>query len=791
MKRRVVGPSLVIKTAAWLFLAIGAGIWSGTSANAQNLGTVGQWSQVKLSAEAIHMQVLPNGKVMYWNRLTFNGRAVTTPFLWDPASGTNTAAASVPFDIFCGAHSFLPNGKLFVAGGAIAVFEGYDGAATYDPIADTWTVLPDMNKGRYYPTSTTLPTGDVLVTSGDDETGIRDNLPQVWQTNNGSWRDLSNAQLILDLYPRMLVAPNGQVFQAGPEQMSRYLDTSGKGAWTVVGNLNFGARSNGPAVMYNDGKVLVVGGGDPPTATAEVIDLSLSSPGWHYTGSMSIARRQHNAVLLPDGTVLVIGGSSGAGFDNSTSPVFPAELWDPSTGSWSTLASMTVYRGYHSTAVLLPDGRVLSAGGDAARTLVGEVFSPPYLFKGDRPTISSAPASVTYGETFFVETPSAADITMVTWIRLPATTHTFDENQRINRLNFSPAPGGLSLTAPSSANLAPPGHYMLFLLNSLGIPSVAKIVQLAASGSPGVSLSTNSLSFGDQSINLASPAQALTLTNPGTNNLNISALATSGDFAQTNTCAPAVAPGASCTVRVTFTPTAAGTRTGSITITDDAAGSPQTVSLTGVGAARPLATLSTASLTFRVQPVGFASGKKTVTLTNTGTATLNIASIAASGDFSQQNTCGASVAPAAGCTISVTFKPTAAGSRTGAVTITDDATDSPQTVSLSGMGTNVKLQPSALTFAAQTVGTTSAAQTLTVTNVGSAALTISGISISGGSSTDFAQTNTCGASLAAGASCAIRVTFTPSATGSRGAAVNIACSDPASPRKAGVSGTGQ
>jgi hypothetical protein len=240
--------------------------------------------------------------------------------------------------------------------------------------------------------------------------------------------------------------------------------------------------------MYDSGKILLVGGGRPPVATAETIDLNAATPKWQFTGSMTYSRRQNNATILPDGTVLVTGGSDGNNiiFDDYTNPVYAAELWNPATGTWTVLASNTRYRGYHSTAALLPDGRVISAGGDRSCANQGvppcilpsaELYSPPYLFQGARPTITSVPTSVTYGQLFFVQTPDALNITQVTWIRLSTVTHTFNENQRINFLSFSQAGDGLNVTAPANSNVAPPGHYMLFVLNN-GVPSVAQIVQI-------------------------------------------------------------------------------------------------------------------------------------------------------------------------------------------------------------------------------------------------------------------------------------------------------------------------
>jgi N-acetylneuraminic acid mutarotase len=411
------------------------------------------------------------------------------PQLWDPATSSISAAAQAGFNIFCTGFSFFPDGRLFVVGGHISDNVGLAYTSTYSPFTNSWSNLPNMNAGRWYPTATTLASGNILVVGGMVNTSTGANLlPQVWQTASSTWRNLTSAQLYLPYYPYMFLAPNGKVFNAGPSQTTRYLSTSGSGAWTVVGNNTYGARNWGSAVMYDVGKVLIMGGihGDfygsgsavVPTNSAEIIDLSASSPLWQPVAPMAYPRKHHNATLLPDGKVLVTGGSSGADATTalSTNPAYGAEMWDPATNSWTTLASNTVFRGYHSVALLLPDGRVVSAGGNFEPT--AEVFSPPYLFQGAHPTISSAPTSVGYGQTFFVGTPDAASITKVTWLRLSSVTHTNNMGQRINRLSFSVASGGLNVTAPSSKNLCPPGHYMLFILNGAGVPSVAKIVQI-------------------------------------------------------------------------------------------------------------------------------------------------------------------------------------------------------------------------------------------------------------------------------------------------------------------------
>jgi two-component sensor histidine kinase len=321
-------------------------------------------------------------------------------------------------------------------------------------------------------------------------------------------------------------------------------------------------------------------------------------------------------------------------------------------------------------------------------------------------------------------------------------------------------------------------------------------------------VSPTSLAFGSQHVGTTSTAQTVTLRNTGNAALSITSLALTGtngsNFAETNTCGKSLAAGAHCTISVTFTPSASGNRTASLSITDNARGSPQRVSLSGTGTAA-VVSLSPTSLAFGSQAVGTTSTAHTVTLSNTGNAALSSTSLALTGtnasDFAQTNTCGSSVAAGAHCTISVTFKPSASGSRTASVRITDNASGSPQTVSLSGTGTQtaaaaaaaaavVSLSPTSLAFGSQPVGTPSTAQTLTLSNTGNAALSITSLALTGSNASDFAQTNTCGSSVAAGSNCTISVTFKPSASGSRTASVGITDNASGSPQTVSLSGTG-
>jgi PKD repeat protein len=443
-------------------------------------GSAGQWSApFDWPNIAVNLTLLPTGKVLAWG-------LSAPPYIWDPAAGSFTLAPS-PSLLFCAGQTYLPDGRLFVAGGnnnPTAAANGLPNTNLFTPGSQTWAVSATMARGRWYPTTTMLTNGDVVILAGKDETGGTVRIPEVW--SSGTLRPLSTASLSLPLYPRTFLAPNGKIFMAGELPGTKYLDPTNTGLWTAGPTRRYGQRDYGAAVMYDQGKILYVGGGRT-TNTAEIIDLTAATPAWKWTGAMAFPRRHLNATVLPTGDVLVTGGSSGITFNDYTAPVHAAELWNPGTGLWTTLASNTVNRVYHSTSILLPDGRVLHAGsGDAGPDQrSGELFSPPYLFNGPRPAITSAPTQIAYGSTFSITTPDAATVTKVSLIRLGSTTHAFDMNQRFQWLSFTSQTGALTVSAPTIPNRAPPGHYMVFILNGSGVPSVAKIVQLGdVSGPP-------------------------------------------------------------------------------------------------------------------------------------------------------------------------------------------------------------------------------------------------------------------------------------------------------------------
>jgi galactose oxidase len=484
--------------------------------------TQGQWGPVLTFDNAgIHTHVLPNGRVLMWGRRDRPDQSLDeqecTPFVWDPTDPTQASDPTVAktvstpqptvdgatVNLFCGGHVFLPDGRLLAVGGHFRDGLGIDQASIYSIDgsahgAGTWEATARMNHGRWYPTALTLGDGTVLVLSGSfaDANGqsVPNRVPQVWA--NDQWASLSefDPAQTMELFPRVHLMSDGRVFMSGPLQSTWILDTADGGSWQRTPADHRSAQLEyAPAVVYDIDKIVYIGGGDAPTNTVDIIDLADLAAGWQPTGSMKFARRQHNATLLPDGTVLVTGGTRGQGFNNLATgqPVHTAELWDPATGQWTELTDESVDRCYHATAVLLPDATVLSAGGgeykpdnvhpndpkDTHRD--GQIFRPPYLFKGAQPEITSAPtAPVHYGDTFAVDCTQVDSITKVTWIRLSSVTHSFNQNQRINVLPFRLDAGTLLVTAPSSPNACPPGHYMLFVLNADGVPSVAQIVQI-------------------------------------------------------------------------------------------------------------------------------------------------------------------------------------------------------------------------------------------------------------------------------------------------------------------------
>jgi Domain of unknown function (DUF1929)/IPT/TIG domain/S-layer homology domain len=515
-------------------------------------GQVGQWdlvTPVPSTADmvlAVHAALLRDGTVLYFGgsenvgaQNVEGGSAIDRTRRWNPQTGAIDVLSS-PWrhDLFCCGHAFLPDGRLLAAGGTRSWggvehtghgtnFEGLRTVSVFDPGApagaNPWRsvvrLCPERGQtrggGAWYPTLAALADGRVVKMTGNPEfedSHHNNRMVEVFDPATGRWADQGAAADLpigdaaeLPLYPRLHLFPDGRVFCAtpmegppgGPGWESWFWSPATK-TWSSAGS-----GPGGGFVGFDTSAILL------PLRHAEnyrarvlylnrpdakIIDFGAAAPAWQNTSPRALSdpiagapiRYHATGVLLADGTVMLIGGHSDP--MNWNPPQLTAEGYDPATDTWSVLATATVPRVYHSVALLLPDGRVWTAGsdyGNGDHEPRMEIYSPPYLFRGPRPTITSAPATITYGAPFSVETPDAASIAAVALVRCGTATHAFGIDQRWLDLGILGAAGGrLTVAAPPNRNVAPPGYYMLFLLDPSGVPSVARILRVQASMAP-------------------------------------------------------------------------------------------------------------------------------------------------------------------------------------------------------------------------------------------------------------------------------------------------------------------
>ena len=416
--------------------------------------------------------------------------------LFDPATNSFTPFP-LSWDMFCNGMVVLPDGRAFINGGTLRYdpFYGEKRSAVFDPSTNLFSDVQTMAHGRWYPTVTTLGDGRAMTFSGLTETGATSTTVEIY-TPGAGWSQEFGAGWTPPLYPRMHLLPNGKVFYSGSGVTSRLFDPVAH-TWSTVANTVLGTtRTYGTSVLlpltpetnYRP-RVMIMGGGNPATATTEIIDLGAPSPSWQSGPDMSGGRIEMDAVILPNGKVLALGGSSSD--ENESTATFTADLFAADGGSKSPASANSVPRVYHSVALLLPDATVWSAGGNYTRGSYQhqmEIYEPAYLFSGvdtsgnpipaARPMISTAPAIINYGTGFSVGTPNASDISSVVLVRPGASTHAFDMDQRLVGLSFTAAGDVLNVNSPPNSNIAPPGYYMLFVLNSVGTPSIASFVQV-------------------------------------------------------------------------------------------------------------------------------------------------------------------------------------------------------------------------------------------------------------------------------------------------------------------------
>jgi Domain of unknown function (DUF1929)/Kelch motif len=454
-----------------------------TRASAASPAVIGAWTApFDLSLVSIHAVMLHTGKVLLfsWPRKTVGSDAT----LWDPVSGSLTnVALTYQRDIFCAGTSVLPDGRVFTAGGHLyqGVFgNGIANTTIFDPASNAWTEGPTMSQARWYPTTVELGDGTIAIFAGTI-------TPKTQATTVDRYTPATNALKTLPktankamlTYPRMTLTTSGLL--AWTNLVNTYFFHPKTSTWTLGPKLNGGGRGLNDSSVLLPGltKIMEIGGASPSGArkTAEILDLSSKTLSWKYTRPMHHPRQWANAVLLPDGSVLVVGGGAKGSY---LEPVFTAECYDPVSETWQEMAAQAAPRMYHSTALLLPDGRVLSAGQSQGKyEVTGEIYSPPYLFAGARPTITSAPTTLGYGRQFTISTPNAASIKRVALIKAGAVTHSINFDQRYVDLTHKPnGSGGLTATSPPDRNHAPPGWYMLFIVSSSGVPSVASWVQV-------------------------------------------------------------------------------------------------------------------------------------------------------------------------------------------------------------------------------------------------------------------------------------------------------------------------
>lgn len=519
-----------------------------------NPGSDGQWAPCEdLETVPVHINLLPDGRLLYWGRDkhpdTWDTAGSCNTYTWHPVTKVKSGAMpTAATNLFCSAHSFLPDGRLLVAGGhdRDSMFPdqeliGERELNIFNFQNSTWTLSSkQMQNGRWYPSSVILGNGEVSIFSGTYWDGTRQGgvgrpiikknlIPDFYNESDqifpgGDTNDIRN-------YPYLHLAADGRVF--GIAGKAPWFYSRSAGQFSVVFPGPPRDHFEGSSVLYNteQGKVMIVGGregGSTGPSLSDVTIFDIASQTFSVGPSMNFKRQYHNTTLLPDGKVLASGGQKCDGAVPSAACADGAahipEIWSPATNAWTRLAEnpMRTPRLYHSIALLLPDGRVLigggglpAAGGDVVvdttnNTVVTcsgrptndpvacrhyghtdvEIFSPPYLFQGNgtpaaRPTINSAPASVNLGETFNVSISSGTQVNSAVLMRLPSVTHglNFDQRRVVLPLQV-PSTTNLTLTIPNQPNICPPGYYMLFVMNSAGVPSVSKFIKVTVPGGP-------------------------------------------------------------------------------------------------------------------------------------------------------------------------------------------------------------------------------------------------------------------------------------------------------------------
>jgi hypothetical protein len=490
--------------------------WQGPTAvihsePSTNPSVTGEW-RVEHSCEpvGIHAALLNTNKVLFFSYAEHDQtHGVSSVF---SLSDHTVEHVEQDEDLFCSGHALLPDGRLLVAGGHVT---GEKSVFLFTLTGDSgnWEQLPDMPTGRWYPTCTTLPDGTIFVLGGTKASGggaINDTY-QIFDPTVGLQPSqpapFLNETAPYNTYAFVFVLPSGKLF----------IFSADRACFFDVGTKTFGSERifcnrgvsrtyplEGTSVLLpllHDSdppyraRVLVIGGGGlphgrttPATNTCEILDVDDVVPEWKLTPPMSTARVMPDAVLLPDGTVLVMNGSSAGQADDAVNPVFQTEIYNPSTNTWKLMAETRIPRLYHATALLLPDGTVMTAGMDEEFNPDPfhypeyrlEIFYPPYLYKGPRPIIQTAPNTIHYDVPFDVQCDSVDAIHSAALLRCGTVTHSFNMDQRYLSLRIAARwASSVTIESAPNANIAPPGFYLLFVLTNQGVPSIGTFVQVS------------------------------------------------------------------------------------------------------------------------------------------------------------------------------------------------------------------------------------------------------------------------------------------------------------------------
>jgi len=480
-----------------------------TATVSTNPAVVGEWGPtIGFPIIPVAAALLPNNEMLVWSAdqaLSYGGSndAYTQTAILNLTTGavSEDTVTNTDHNMFCPGIAILPDGEIMVTGGL-----SDQQTSIYNPATNTWRAGPQMNIGRGYQGMTLLSNGQAFTLGGSWSGALGGKLGEIWSPT-GSWRELTNVPATpmytadtqgvyrADNHGWFIASSGGNVLQAGPSKQMNWISTTGAGSITPAGTRGTsGDAMNGNAVYYDTNKVITMGGApdyQDSNATNQAYQIQINSPGKNPTvtqvGSMTYPRAFSNSVVLPNGQVVTMGGQTYAvPFSDATS-ILNAELWNPTTGTFTVMAPEAEPRNYHSVGILLPDGRVFSGGGGLCGTCStnhpdGQIFTPPYLLNADgtlraRPTIASAPTTAATGQTITVTT--GGPVSQFSMVRYGESTHSLDNDQRRVPLSIVSSSGDTyQLAIPSDPGIALPGPYMLFALDASGTPSVSTTISI-------------------------------------------------------------------------------------------------------------------------------------------------------------------------------------------------------------------------------------------------------------------------------------------------------------------------